>query len=247
MRSCFREDRAMRSDRLSPLRTSAQGLRSAGAALWGLCSPAATNRQPGAASACAPCRGSPAGSALDPDVSLAVCSDLSPADRIVACDVSWPRLVRFGPAGFAAYARVRFIPDPTREGHRESEADPDASPDEVDQWRALLELVAAGTEEPDDCYFGLWEGWGSRNRRVDGPSSVFLAALASPRGPTSCFTDHSRRRRSGAAARPRTPGSGTDRSSCGAARPRPSGRPSTRGASLRTSTHTRPGSARPRR
>ena len=40
----------------------------------------------------------------------------------------------------------------------ESEADPDASPDEVDQWRALLQLVDAGTEEPDDCYFGLWEG-----------------------------------------------------------------------------------------
>jgi hypothetical protein len=39
-------------------------------------------------------------------------------------------------------------------------ADPDASPDEVDQWRALLQLVAAGTEEPDDCCFGLWEGWG---------------------------------------------------------------------------------------
>jgi hypothetical protein len=93
-------------------------------------------------------------------MSLAVCSDLSPADWIVASDVPWPRLVTFGPAGFDAYARVRFIPDPTREGQQESEADPDASPDEVDQWRALLQLQAAGTEDPDDCYFGLWEGWG---------------------------------------------------------------------------------------
>jgi hypothetical protein len=91
---------------------------------------------------------------------LAVCSDLSPADWIVASDVPWQRLVTFGPAGFAAYARVRFIPDPPREDQQESEADPHASPDEVDQWRALLKLLAAATEDPDDCYFGLWEGWG---------------------------------------------------------------------------------------
>jgi hypothetical protein len=91
---------------------------------------------------------------------LAVCSDLSPADWIVACDVPWPRLVTIGPAGFAAYARVRFIPDPISDEQRESEADPDASPDEVDQWRALLGLLAAGTTDPANCYFGLWEGWG---------------------------------------------------------------------------------------
>jgi hypothetical protein len=93
-------------------------------------------------------------------VPLAVCSDVSPADWIVASEVAWQQLVGFGPAGFAAYARVRFIPDPVREGQPESEADPDASPDEVDQWRALLQLLAAGTGDPDDCYFGLWEGWG---------------------------------------------------------------------------------------
>ena len=91
---------------------------------------------------------------------LAVCSDLSAADWIVASDLPWQRLVMFGPAGFAAYARVRFIRDPTREDQQESEADPQASPDEVDQWRALLKLLAAATEDPDDCYFGLWEGWG---------------------------------------------------------------------------------------
>ena len=85
-------------------------------------------------------------------MALAVCSDVSPADWIVASDVPWVRLVTFGPAGFSAYARVRFVPDPTHEGQQENEADPDASPDEVDQWRALLQLVAAGTEEPDDCH-----------------------------------------------------------------------------------------------
>ena len=74
---------------------------------------------------------------------LAVCSDLSPADWIVASDVPWNRLVTIGPSGFAAYARVRFIPDPVREGQRESEADLDATHDEVDQWRALLRLLTA--------------------------------------------------------------------------------------------------------
>lgn len=91
---------------------------------------------------------------------LAIYSDLSAADWIVASDLPWQRLVTFGPAGFGAYARVRFIPDPIRDGHQESEADPHASPDEVDQWRALLKLLAAATEDPDHCYFGLWEGWG---------------------------------------------------------------------------------------
>jgi hypothetical protein len=49
--------------------------------------------------------------------------------------------------------------DPVREGQRESEADLDATPDEVDQWRALLGLLATGTADPDDRYFGLWDGW----------------------------------------------------------------------------------------
>ena len=65
----------------------------------------------------------------------------------------------FGPAGFPAYARVRFIPDPTYQGQQEWEADLDASPGEIEQWRALLQLLATETSDPSDCYFGLWEGW----------------------------------------------------------------------------------------
>lgn len=91
---------------------------------------------------------------------LAVCSDLSPADWIVASDLAWPRLATFGPAGYAGYARIRFIPDPVRDGRQENEADLDASPGEVDQWRCLLQLRVGETVDPDDCCFGLWEGWG---------------------------------------------------------------------------------------
>ena len=93
-------------------------------------------------------------------MSLAICSDLSPASWIVTSEVPWDRLVTFGPAGFAAYARVRFIPDPAHRGQRETEADSSASPGEVEQWRALLQLLATETSDPSDCYFGLWEGWG---------------------------------------------------------------------------------------
>ena len=65
-----------------------------------------------------------------------------------------------GPAGFAAHARVRFIPDPTHPGQREHEVELDALPDETEQWRALLHLLASDTAHPDDYYFGLWDGWG---------------------------------------------------------------------------------------
>jgi len=78
----------------------------------------------------------------------------------VTSNEPWQRLVTIGPAAFAAYARVRFIPDPTHQGQQEHEADLDGSPGDTDQWRALLHLLAADTADPDDCYFGLWEGWG---------------------------------------------------------------------------------------
>jgi hypothetical protein len=92
-------------------------------------------------------------------VSLGICSDLSPADWIVGSDAPWERLVTFGPPGFAAYARVRFIPDPAHHGQREVEADLHGSLGEVEQWRALLDLLATATADPSDCYFALWEGW----------------------------------------------------------------------------------------
>lgn len=92
-------------------------------------------------------------------MSLGICSDLSPASWLVTSDVPWDRLVTFGPAGFPAYARVRFIPDPTHRRQREWEADLDASPSETEQWRALLQILARETSDPSDCYFGLWEGW----------------------------------------------------------------------------------------
>jgi hypothetical protein len=62
--------------------------------------------------------------------------------------------------GWLRGVRPRVIPDRTLQGQQEHEADLDGSPGETDQWRALLHLLAADTADPDDCYFGLWEGWG---------------------------------------------------------------------------------------
>ena len=176
---------------------------------------------------------------------LAVCSDLSPADWIIGSDLPWQQLVTFGPAGFAAYARVRFIPDPTREDQQESEADPHASPDEVDQWRALLKLLAAATEDPDDCYFGLWEGWGFPESARRWPSFGVPRGARPPARSYFLFHGSLSEAEIWAGAPPRTPGSGAPGNSREAARPRSCGRLTTPGASPRTSTRTGQESVRP--
>lgn len=91
---------------------------------------------------------------------LTICSDVSVANWIVCSDLSWAQLATFGPGGFAAYARLRFLPDPSYDGQREKDADRNGAPCAAEQWQALFELLVAHTPAPDDCYFALWEGWG---------------------------------------------------------------------------------------
>jgi hypothetical protein len=93
-------------------------------------------------------------------VALTFCSDVSVADWIVHCDVPWAQLAVFGPASFAAYARLRFLPDPSYEGQTENDADRDGAPNAVEQWQALFNVLAAHTQAPGCCYFAVWEGWG---------------------------------------------------------------------------------------
>jgi hypothetical protein len=82
-------------------------------------------------------------------VVLTPCSDLAAADWIMFSDRMWQQLVGFGPEGFPAYARLRFLPDPAYEGQRENDVDID-----------------------EDCYFCLWDGWGSD---IHGGGGVFIA------------------------------------------------------------------------
>lgn len=92
---------------------------------------------------------------------LTVCIDLDATDWLTASTLPWGELVTFGPAGFPAYARLRFIPDPEYAGQSESDvaAIPNLPHEQVRVQTALAAL-AAHTTTPDDCYIAYWEGWG---------------------------------------------------------------------------------------
>lgn len=96
---------------------------------------------------------------------LTWCSDVSAAAWVTASDLPWQQVVEFGPSGFAAYARLRFIPDPAYKGQRENDVDIDEDhPLEMESLRAALDVLAGHTRTPHDCYFCLWEGWGFGSR-----------------------------------------------------------------------------------
>jgi hypothetical protein len=79
------------------------------------------------------------------------------------------QLITFGPAGFAGYARLRFVPDPRFPGQREADIDDeDISESEAALVQGVLDVLARHTTTPDDCFFCLWEGWGSAIRGGDG-------------------------------------------------------------------------------
>lgn len=87
--------------------------------------------------------------------------DLSAASWITGSDQPWQDLAGFGPSGFAAYARLRFLPDPAYQGQSENDNDfADDAPSETARLQAALEVLARHTRTPDDCYFCLWDGWG---------------------------------------------------------------------------------------
>lgn len=66
-----------------------------------------------------------------------------------------------GPAGFSAYARLRFIPDPMNGGQSESDVGrDDESPSDADQLRTAVETLLPHTRTPDEGYLLIWEGWG---------------------------------------------------------------------------------------
>jgi hypothetical protein len=86
--------------------------------------------------------------------------DTSAADWLAQPETPWAQLVGFGPAGFAAYARLRFIPDPGAPGQAEADVDlPDDHPSDLAQVRRALHRLAGFTATPQDCFFGVWEGY----------------------------------------------------------------------------------------
>ena len=97
----------------------------------------------------------------DGGMALVPCSDLSAAGWLSSGSRPWHELVGFGPEGFAAYARLRFIPDPRYPGQRETDVEVGEDfPTETVRLRAVLETLRRHTRTPEDCYFCLWKGWG---------------------------------------------------------------------------------------
>jgi hypothetical protein len=107
-------------------------------------------------------------------VTLRYCSDTSAADWIVRTQIPWVQLVYFGPPDFPAYARLRFIPDPTKPGQTEADAIVTGDhPSDIEQTRRALDYLRRFTAAPEDCYFCVWEGYGDLNF----PPSVLLGPM----------------------------------------------------------------------
>lgn len=117
-------------------------------------------------------------------MALAWCSDVAVADWLTDARTDPWQLIGFGPAAFSAYARLRFIPDPKFPGQRENDVDDDDIPEsEAALVRAVLDVLAHHTSTPDDCFFCLWEGWGSTIHGGDGMRIADFETRTVTRGP----------------------------------------------------------------
>lgn len=92
---------------------------------------------------------------------LTPCTEATAADWITSAANAWERLATFGPEGFEAYARLRFIPDPTRAVQSENEAEtvPD-HPSESQQLETAVAVLGRHTTTPDRLFFAFWDGFG---------------------------------------------------------------------------------------
>lgn len=122
-------------------------------------------------------------------MTLRRCTDLSGADWLVQSATDSFRLITMGPDGFAAYARLRYIPDPAFDGQDEADIEvPPDRPDDLTQAVAALRVLAGFTSTPDDCFVAVWDGYGEIE---DGPLLTGLAYrhLALFRGPLRGITE----------------------------------------------------------
>lgn len=93
---------------------------------------------------------------------LRFCPEVSPADWITRSDDPWKSLALFGPPGFEAYARVRFIPDPDRP-HQSAPSEDFAEPAYQGDEHAIVartcRALAASTGSTEECFFAIWAGY----------------------------------------------------------------------------------------
>jgi hypothetical protein len=104
---------------------------------------------------------------------------VSAADWFLDDDASPVLRANLGPSGFESYVRVLHSPmgpdDDRYEGHLEEHL-----------LHGLCDVLARHTATPDDCFFGLWDGFGEL---YGGESALFLTAFTGPaRWPGRFFT-----------------------------------------------------------
>jgi hypothetical protein len=106
-------------------------------------------------------------------VTLRHCADTTIAQWLVESPVPWHQLVEFGPGGFDAYARLRFIPDPDGPGRSENDVGlPDNHAPDLVQAQQALGILQRFTTTPEHWYFCVWEGTG-----YELPPSIFRRPL----------------------------------------------------------------------
>ena len=84
--------------------------------------------------------------------------DVTHGDWIVRSDIDPNRLITFGPAGFDAYARLRFLPDPAYVGQEEGDVEVEPSaPTKLEMLVHAADALVAFTGTPDHGFFCVWE------------------------------------------------------------------------------------------
>lgn len=91
-------------------------------------------------------------------MALSPCLDGTAAEWIVRDKGPWTRVAGFGPGGFSAYARLRFLPDPGSPGDREADA-PEHELTDLEEMARAADVLAPHTTS-SNRYFGVWDGWG---------------------------------------------------------------------------------------
>ena len=86
--------------------------------------------------------------------------DVSHAAWFATSETPWTQLCTFGPGGFEKYSRLfHRLPEGADEHDRDELVNVEGHLDDSCLQR-LAAILARHTNTPDDCFFGLWDGFG---------------------------------------------------------------------------------------
>jgi hypothetical protein len=91
--------------------------------------------------------------------------DVSKAAWFAHVDDPWVEVCSQGPRGFAQYARLFHAGDPEEDDPENSRVLLNLEGDiDENSLTALIGVLARHTSTPQECFFGLWEGYGEIHR-----------------------------------------------------------------------------------